>query len=285
MLTILVPVDFSECAYAAARYALKMAETAGNATLVFLHISKHKTENLTEDEQEDMFWEVQQQEYDHYKHFEDNLFVKTPPVGVSIYYKYKIGNTVEDILLFAKETHADLIIMGMHGKSGIAQKWFGGVTTHVIDSAEMPVLVVPENTKFAQVNNVVLACDNTASISNYVKEQLKFITDFFHAKLTIVKVLAHDSLVPASIKMFEQEKDLLQELNASFASVVNSNVAAGINKFIEKENAGMVIITSKKHSALHNVFLGSEAHRITLHSHIPLLVLPPVLKNAVHAVA
>ena len=46
---------------------------------------------------------------------------------------------------YAKEVHADLIIVGTHGRSGVSRFLMGSVAEHVVRSAPCPVLVVRPN--------------------------------------------------------------------------------------------------------------------------------------------
>ena len=43
---------------------------------------------------------------------------------------------------YAKEVHADLIVMGTHGRSGVSRFLMGSVAEHVVRLAPCPVLVV-----------------------------------------------------------------------------------------------------------------------------------------------
>ena len=52
------------------------------------------------------------------------------------------GATYRAILKFAEEQHADLIVMGTHGRSGLDYAFFGSVAERVIRRAPCPVLIV-----------------------------------------------------------------------------------------------------------------------------------------------
>lgn len=53
------------------------------------------------------------------------------------------GSTVETILAEARETRADLIVMGSHGRGPIGRALLGSVSEGVLRGAACPVLVVP----------------------------------------------------------------------------------------------------------------------------------------------
>jgi nucleotide-binding universal stress UspA family protein len=52
------------------------------------------------------------------------------------------GRPSRAILAVAREQHADLIVMGVHGRGAIDRALFGSNTHHVIRAAECPVLTV-----------------------------------------------------------------------------------------------------------------------------------------------
>ena len=54
------------------------------------------------------------------------------------------GSPREVILEVAKELGTDLIVMGTHGRSGLARVAFGSVADHVIRHSKVPVLTVRE---------------------------------------------------------------------------------------------------------------------------------------------
>ncbi|MEN3186732.1 MAG: universal stress protein [Atribacterota bacterium] len=52
------------------------------------------------------------------------------------------GEPVEEIVRFADESNVDLIIMGTHGRTGLASVFLGSVTIGVIKKTCVPVMVV-----------------------------------------------------------------------------------------------------------------------------------------------
>ena len=52
------------------------------------------------------------------------------------------GLTARQIVEYADERHIDLIVMGTHGRSGVAHLLIGSVAEHVVRTATCPVLTV-----------------------------------------------------------------------------------------------------------------------------------------------
>lgn len=54
----------------------------------------------------------------------------------------KIGEVAKSVLEVAHETHADLIVMATHGRSGIPHFFLGSVAEKVVREAHCPVLTI-----------------------------------------------------------------------------------------------------------------------------------------------
>ncbi len=70
------------------------------------------------------------------------------PNGV-LHFEVVVGEPAEEIVRFAEENRVDLIIMGTHGRTGLASIFLGSVTVGVIKRTCIPVMVVkcPEQLK------------------------------------------------------------------------------------------------------------------------------------------
>ena len=55
-----------------------------------------------------------------------------------------IGRPDAEIIARATATHAELIVMGTHGRSGLAHALLGSVAERVVQHAHCPVLIVPK---------------------------------------------------------------------------------------------------------------------------------------------
>ncbi len=54
----------------------------------------------------------------------------------------KMGKPTVEILRVAEESNCDLIVMGTHGRRGLARMLMGSVAEHVVRNATCAVLVV-----------------------------------------------------------------------------------------------------------------------------------------------
>lgn len=63
--------------------------------------------------------------------------------GIGARCEVKIGNPSEEIIDYAKETSADIIVMGSHGRTAIANALMGNIATRVLHNGNIPVLIIP----------------------------------------------------------------------------------------------------------------------------------------------
>jgi nucleotide-binding universal stress UspA family protein len=62
--------------------------------------------------------------------------------NVNLSHRLEEGDPVTEILMVAEDTHADLIVMGTHGRRGIPRLLMGSVAELVVRRADCPVLTV-----------------------------------------------------------------------------------------------------------------------------------------------
>ena len=69
---------------------------------------------------------------------------------MKIEYKLLDGEPVEQILRVGASSHADLIVLGTHGTTGLARLLMGSVAEDVLRRAPCPVLTVRAHPKSAE---------------------------------------------------------------------------------------------------------------------------------------
>ncbi len=117
---ILVPHDFSETSDAAVQYAVALARRFA-AGLDFLYVGDRAKEEL-----------------------ESLLRMLTPGDRVALHPRFfvRAGTPAAEIVRFADQQHADLIVMGTHGRGFVAHMLMGSVAEQVVRTAPCPVLTV-----------------------------------------------------------------------------------------------------------------------------------------------
>ena len=133
--TILVPTDFSKRSEQAFQFAGALARDHG-AKLVVLHVMPASLMAYGEG--------VIAYEPEGYEQsLRDKLHqLKVNDPRVEVDYRLHEGDAATEILHVAGEVHADLIVMGTHGRSGLARLLIGSVAEYVLRKADCPVLTL-----------------------------------------------------------------------------------------------------------------------------------------------
>jgi nucleotide-binding universal stress UspA family protein len=66
-------------------------------------------------------------------------------VGVPVETHVRNGAPAQEIVAAARELHVDLIVVGSHGTSGVADILIGSVAARVVRHAPCPILVIPRS--------------------------------------------------------------------------------------------------------------------------------------------
>jgi len=131
---ILHPTDFSEQAGHALQMACALARDHGSR-LVLLHVAAPRMalsgEAILMPGPEPSHATVRRQ-----------LNQLDVPPGVLAERRLEEGAEVDQILRVAEEVHADLIVIGTHGRTGLPRLLMGSVAEQVLRQAACPVLVV-----------------------------------------------------------------------------------------------------------------------------------------------
>jgi len=140
---ILVPIDFSKDSLNALRYATQFG-TAVNATLELLHVvdqtylatapeltaANPKLARLLQEQ-----WQAAGKQL-------ARVAADLAKNGYGVRPRMARGSPARVIVDTARRHGIDLIVMGTHGRTGLAHAFIGSVAEHVVRTARCPVLTV-----------------------------------------------------------------------------------------------------------------------------------------------
>jgi len=146
---ILVPTDFSDCSERALRVALSMASRQ-NSDVHLLHISPRPASGTYESDK-DTKAEVKALETNEgalktaYGEAAKEVSEATGlPVlaETAVHYLVAGGAPADEIVRIAEEIHADLIVLGTHGRTSVKEFFVGSTAERVLKNAYCNVLAV-----------------------------------------------------------------------------------------------------------------------------------------------
>ena len=143
---ILLPSDFSECSAEAARAARRLAEIFG-ARLVVLHVLDEPAA-LDPMFRGEVPLELLRGRMEQYARESMESFVADGFRGTeNVETRIASGVPYREILREARESGADLIVIGTHGRTGVEHVIFGSTAEKVVRMAPCPVLTIRQGGK------------------------------------------------------------------------------------------------------------------------------------------
>lgn len=140
--TILVAIDFSDCSKEALERATALAKVSGG-TIEILHVIEPGVEDPFGGH---IYGSDHQSAVDRML---VRLVGQVEAAGVACTSKILEGGAAAEITGRARTIGADIIVVGTHGRTGLAHVLLGSIAERVVRHAACPVLTVPFSKKVA----------------------------------------------------------------------------------------------------------------------------------------
>ena len=257
--TVIVPVDFSPTSLHAAKYAAKLLVGHYGVNMVLYHSYSKASEAAEAEENLRILKEELMRDHivkmDVLVHQEDDF--------------------VAGLEKAARHRRADLVIMGITGRSALAQVFFGSNTLKMVETKTCPVLIVPEGASVSDIRNVMLTSDFKNTQNSTPSAPIKDFLNAFNPKLHVVNVDKdhYISLTDNYEKEKQELKKMFSEYNPEFYFMRLFDIDEAINMFADEMNIDLIIVIRKNHSFLEKLLKGSRTRSLTYHSKIPILVM------------
>ena len=257
MNTVIVPVDFSETSLNAARYAVQLLTGHYGVNMVLYHLyekaghSHEATENLEKLKKELM----------------DQGIVKITTLAE------QGDDLIEELEKLARHQQADLIIMGIRGRSSLGQAFIGSNTLRMVDQKVCPILIIPQNAKYKDVKNVLLTSDFKNVINATPSVPIKKILKTFQPNLHVINVDSNHYVALTKEYQDEKEKliEMFEEFNPEFYFLGWYDVDDAINQFAHDKKIDLIITIPRHHSLIEKMFHSSHTKKLAYQSTVPVL--------------
>jgi nucleotide-binding universal stress UspA family protein len=176
------------------------------------------------------------------------------------------GSFRQELETFVAAHQIAAAIMGLEAKDWISRYIYGSRGLSLAGKISCPVIIVPSKYQTHKLSKIVLAVDNNAKL---LKSPLKGVKKFVEKTKTSLDLLhvrtPNEVFEPiTSVLKINGKKTPIEQLRAR-------SIAAGIKKNIRLKSQDMVVLISKKHSALYNLFTESNTKRIAFAATVPVM--------------
>ncbi|SFA45291.1 Nucleotide-binding universal stress protein, UspA family [Pedobacter suwonensis] len=270
----LVPVDFSKTADHAAKYAARLSFAMANAKIILLnayYVSTYEsilpTPDLIVTTDENIADETA-------RRLEALEKLKLKMLEINPDAEIEVSLTRETILRSiinrVNKEEIDLIIIGSNGKKAKDESDIGSNAIKISKSSPVPVLVVPPKADYHSIRKAVLACDFKKVKEVMPVQSLKNILSKHALKLLVLNINSGQA-----IDLQEEHilHEMLKDFSPDYHYADHQDTIKGIVKFAKSEEAQLIIALPKKYSFFESLLHESVSQKLTIKSHVPVLLL------------
>ncbi|MBJ2172883.1 universal stress protein [Aureibaculum sp. A20] len=279
MKNILIPTDFSDNAWDALLYAIRLYDTVP-AHFYILHtyqagtsrtsnrMSKYRDTHLhrvLKDESEKGLKKIQ-------RYLDENLLNDD--------HKYQTISQAGDLVFQIKQVVAnyniDIIVMGTTGATGAKEIFMGSNAVSVINHIELcPVLTVPKDYEFTELKNIMFATDLKKKFSSIELDCLLELQTIHDSKINLLYVKEYYGLNENQLYNLIEIKALFKDNPATFLETeLKDKVAKTIINYCEKNEVDLVCLVNSEKKFLKKLMEENVIKKMSFHSAIPLLIIP-----------
>ncbi|HVW15511.1 MAG TPA: universal stress protein [Mucilaginibacter sp.] len=281
---ILVLTDFSENSFRAAEWALLLAEKS-RAALVIYHsylgvpVIPYDTYTGQHFEPEPLARideELKKTLSEFAKRLEDKAVQNDSndfkPVIETELGEGNLGVNVKELV---EKKDIELVVMGSTGKTSLGRLLMGNRITEVIEKIKAPVLIVPLQSRPAQLEKVTFAVNfDDSEIQAF--HLLAHLSERFRFSIEIVHVITAGENYDDESKRALMEKlhNGKRIVNMGYHAVKGRSVLSRLNRECKKNGCDLLAMTHRQYSLLQRMFHKSTT-RAALHDQkLPLLIFP-----------
>jgi len=260
MLSILVPIDFSENSLVALKFAKSMLNDQ-KGELILLHVIE--PENHREFTSENLG-------------AEHLLQLWSGTVGEPLKTYLREGPIAETILKTASEVAASMIVMGTKGAKSNYDRFIGSNASRVATNSEIPVLVIPQSITYRQISKIVIGVDpnleyeqSVAWLSESLLQDVHDVSLFSAGSPSIEEDMVHYQKRLAGIIHEHAPKC---RVNGKVLATVDT--VSSLDGFVRDLDADLLVLTTHHRGVFERIFDPGMTKKLTLKADIPILAIP-----------
>ncbi|MEO1050679.1 MAG: universal stress protein [Bacteroidota bacterium] len=273
---ILCPVDFSSCSINAIEYAFEIG-VKYNAHLTLLYVFTEDDFNkvLGEDQPIKNFNELLAMAKERLKNLTEIIKSKNTQGLVNCDYSVALGEMPDRIINYINDEEYNLVVLGTTGISKVTGVYVGSNAIKIIESSPVPVICVPEQSRFQGFDKVVYATDYNEEDRKAIQDVISFATSF-DSKVNVVHITHRDN--SSNKKDYEEfVSDLgsfvqYDKLKFDY-KVYPEELSAGMEEYLNESEADMLVMLTHKRSTLEKFFHRSMTRSMTYITNHPLMIL------------
>jgi nucleotide-binding universal stress UspA family protein len=197
--------------------------------------------------------------------------------GVSADFEVLFGAPLDSIVRFAASRGSDAIVLGTHGRTGLARAILGSIAEALLCSSDVPVVVV-------HLDDVASTGPITVGVDGYPPSRAALGTAIelaraLEQRLSLVMVTgeADATEVRAGDRILDEAAARVQGADVAFdVAMLEGNVADAILASAVKTGSSMIVAGTHGRHGVGRLMLGSVAAALVERAHVPVTIVRQV---------
>ncbi|TWO32898.1 universal stress protein [Seonamhaeicola sediminis] len=270
---ILLPTDFSDNAWSAAVYALKLYANK-ECTFYFLNSQTIKVSTLSNLSNK-LLETMKKESLKELKALKE--LAETCNANANHEFKTILStlDLTTAIKKSIKELNIDMIVMGTKGSTASKEFFFGSNTVHVINSNKLcPLLIVPDEFDFVKPHQIAFPTDFNKLYTDKELNSLKELVELYNSKIRVLHIEEKEHLDDKQERNLSVLDKFLSNYEHSFHWMPDyANKTTEINDFIEELNIDILAMVNYKKSIIEKFTKEPVIKKIGFQPTIPFLVI------------
>lgn len=186
-----------------------------------------------------------------------------------------LNDEIKDLV---QEKEIDLVVMGTKGATGAEEILFGTHTVHAIKKVKCPLLAIPSHYEFKPPKNILFPTDYEAEIPKLLQILME-IAGTNSSTIHILHVYFGVNLNPTQTSRKRALGRAFKQIDHHFYNITEKGVTRAIYDFQEENDIDMLAMVNNKHSFFENLLFTPVVNEIGFNVKVPFLVIPSIKRK------
>jgi nucleotide-binding universal stress UspA family protein len=178
------------------------------------------------------------------------------------------GAIIEGVQRFDKHVPVDLMILAQRSNSVSEEEYLGKTTGALVKETNIPVLIIPDDTKFIKPASILMAFKNGVFPKKSMLDPMRAMLKVFNTKLDLLHV--HTPGITEEMKRVSVK---LEKLSNSYKTSVNATTYQGVLEHFQSYNPDMICVVRRKRGFFKKLWEKGAVLKREFYTTKPLLIL------------
>lgn len=271
---ILIPIDFSDNAWSAAVYAIKLYANKA-CTFYFSHAWTFVNTGARTYIAPNYIDALKDASKAHLSEFRDRAKKESHNEEHDFQIIFSIDTLTDSIKDAIEKNAIDLVVMGTKGATGAKEFFLGSNTVTVISRVRScPIILVPNNYDFTTPDQIAFPTDFRRAFGEELRP-LENIAALYGSTINIIHINGQEDLSESQRENLDVLKSHWEEYSVSLNWLPEEGSKEHvITNFIKEQDIEFLAMINYKHDFFENLIKEPVVKNIGFHSKIPFLVIP-----------